>query len=155
MVYAPAHVALAVAAAWWYLLKTIKFCEVIKMAVSHGGARPNSGRKPQSETVKKVDAKLKNAGILPLEMRLKVARKLWADATDAEGEITDMAKAKEAADFAEPAMQFTSTRLQAVAHTGSDGSPIDFRISHAKESLMRKLGGFEADGSEEADRRPN
>lgn len=117
------------------------------MANGRGGARQGAGRKPQSESIRKVAPQVINAGILPLEMRLKVARKLWADATDAEGEITDMDKAKEAADFAESAMQFTSARLQAIEHSGPEGGPIDHRIHNAKASVARKLAGRGSDGA--------
>lgn len=112
------------------------------MAEGHGGARPNSGRKPQSESVKKVDPKVINAGILPLEMRLRVARKIWAEATDDAGEITDLEKAKEAADFAESAMQYTSARLQSTVFTGPGGGPIDVRLTDARSELQRKLAGL-------------
>lgn len=100
-----------------------------------GGARPGAGRKPLSKQLKKIDPKLINAGVLPLEMYLRVSRHLWSEATDPEtGAIKDIAKAKEAAEFAEPALAFTSNRLQAVAHTHAnpDGSP----IKNGSESVL-------------------
>lgn len=115
------------------------------MAEGHGGNRPNAGRKPQSETVKKVDPKVINAGILPLEMRLRVARKLWAEATDADGEIKDIDKAKAAADFAESAMQYTSPRLQSTVFSGPGGGPIDVRMMNARNDLALKLAGSESE----------
>jgi hypothetical protein len=96
------------------------------MADGHGGARPNSGRKLQSANIRKVDPAVINAGILPLEMRLKVARKMWAEAVDAEGEIVDLEKAQAAANFAEPALPYTSPRLNSVEHSGPDGGAIEF-----------------------------
>lgn len=113
------------------------------MAEGHGGMRPNSGRKPQSASVKKVDPKVINAGILPLEMRLRVARKIWDDATDKAGAIIDLAKAKEAADFAESAMQYTSARLQSTVFTGAGGGPIDVRLTDARSQLQRKLASLQ------------
>jgi hypothetical protein len=109
-----------------------------------GGKREGAGRKRGSTTVKKVDAKVINAGILPLEMRLRVARKLWADAVDADGEIVDLPKAKEAADFAESAMQYTSARLQATTLSGPGGAPIDVRLTDARSELQRKLAGLQS-----------
>lgn len=106
---------------------------------AHGGRRPGSGRKPQSKNLKKVDPKVINAGILPLEMRLRVARKLWDDATDDAGEITDLPKAKEAADFAESAMQYTSAKLQSTVFSGPGGGPIDVRLTDARTELAGKL----------------
>lgn len=88
-----------------------------------GGARPGAGRKPLSKQLKKIDPKIINGGVLPLEMMLKVSRHLWAEATDKKGKIIDLAKAKEAATFAEPAMAFTSNRLQSVTHLTPPGTP--------------------------------
>jgi hypothetical protein len=109
------------------------------MAGQNGGRRPGAGRKPLSKTVKRVSPEVINAGILPLEMRLRVSRKMWAEACDEAGEITDLDKAKAAADFALPAMAFTSPSLKAVEHSGPNGGPIDHRILSAKESLAGKL----------------
>jgi hypothetical protein len=39
---------------------------------------------------------------------------MWAEAVDEAGEITDLARAKAAAEFAEPAMRFTSPTLSAI-----------------------------------------
>lgn len=111
------------------------------MANGHGGTRPGSGRKPQSETIRKVDPEIINAGILPLEMRLRVSRHLWAEAIDGEGKIIDLAKAKEAAEFAEPALRYTSPALATVAHTGPQGGPIEVsqidKINRDLQELMR------------------
>lgn len=111
------------------------------MANGHGGTRPGSGRKPQSETIRKVDPEIINAGILPLEMRLRVARHMWAEAVDDTGKIIDLEKAKEAANFGEAALRYTSPSLATVAHTGANGGPIEVnqidKINRDLQELMR------------------
>ncbi len=103
-----------------------------------GGARPGAGRKPGSPTVKRRSPDI-DKGILPLEMRLRVARQIWAEAIDDDGEITDMAKAKEAAAFAEPLLAYTSPRLSSIEHSGPLGGPIEHRMRDAKNDLASKL----------------
>jgi hypothetical protein len=109
------------------------------MAGSHGGARPGAGRKRQSANLRKLTPEVINAGILPLEMRLRVSRHMWAEACDEQGEIKDIEKAKAAAEFATPALAFTSPSLKAIEHSGPNGGPIDHRITAAKASLAGKL----------------
>jgi hypothetical protein len=114
----------------------------------YGGRREGAGRKPLSETVKKVDAKIINAGILPLEMRLRVARHMWAEAVEVDQEtgetkITDLAKAKEAADFAEPALPYTSNRLATMIHTGPSGGAIEHKhevVDDVRGLIREELG---------------
>lgn len=98
-----------------------------------GGARKGAGRKPHSLTIKKIDPAVINAGILPLEMRLRVARKMWAEAVNEVGEIADLDKAKAAADFAEAALPYTSNRLATMIHTGPNGGAIEH--SHRHEAI--------------------
>jgi hypothetical protein len=114
------------------------------MAGKNGGARPGAGRPKLSLTVKKVDPKIINAGILPLEMRLRVARHMWAEATETDVEtgevkIVDVAKAKEAADFAEAALPYTSNRLATMVHVGAAGGAIQHDHSHSAADEARKI----------------
>lgn len=122
--------------------------------MAHGGARPGAGR-PQGATAKKtqeIAAKAANEGITPLEVSLSLMRHYWEKATDAAGKIIDESLAEKADAAGERAKPYIHPRLSAVAHSGPNGGPIDFRISHAKDSLTRKLIAFEPDASEEADR---
>lgn len=113
-----------------------------------GGYRPGSGRKKGSTTVKKVDPSVINAGVLPLEMRLRVARHMWAeavqvDAKTGESKIIDLAKAKEAADFAEPALPYTSNRLATMVHTGPGGGPIEHKhevVDEVRDLIRTETG---------------
>lgn len=110
------------------------------MASARGGRRPGSGRKKGSSTVRRMSKEI-DKGILPLDMRLRVSRAMWAEAVDEEGEIVDMDKAKAAADFAEPCLPYTSPRLSSIEHSGPGGGPIDARIMTARDELARKLSG--------------
>lgn len=123
-----------------------------------GGARPGAGRPKGSVTVRKsVDPAVVNAGILPLEMRLRVARHLWAEATETNQEtgevkITDLDKAKQAADFAEAALPYTSNRLATMIHTGPDGGAIKHDHTHVAAEVdamlaAEGLGGSKRDGA--------
>jgi hypothetical protein len=62
------------------------------------------------------------AGILPLEMILATGRRMWADAVDANGNIVSLKLAKKAATFCAPALPYTSSRLQALAHSVVPGN---------------------------------
>lgn len=118
------------------------------MAGKNGGARPGAGRPKLSVTVKKVDPKIINAGILPLEMRLRVARHMWDEAAklDEDGNwvITNLDKAKAAAEFAEPALPYTSNRLSTVVHTGPSGGAVEHThdvSAEVAELIREELGG--------------
>ena len=117
------------------------------MADGRGGRREGAGRKPQSVTIKRVSPAVLNAGILPLEMRLQVSRQLWSEAVDQDGAIIDMAKAKEAADFAESCLRYTSPSLSSIEHSGPLGGPIEHRMRDAKNDLQSKLARL---GAQEA-----
>ena len=114
-----------------------------------GGARPGAGRPKGSITLKKVDPKVLNAGILPLEMRLRVARYLWGEATetaeDGEIKIKDLAKAKEAADFAEPALPYTSNRLATLMHVGPNGGAIEHDHKHEHSLVVAAVDAMIAE----------
>lgn len=109
--------------------------------MARGGARPGAGRPQGAVSVKKVDPEVIAAGLLPLEMILTTARAMWAEAVDAAGKITDFAKAKEAAKFAEPALQYTSAKLSSIAHTGPAGGPVEIdvqaKIDREVDELMK------------------
>lgn len=107
----------------------------------NGGARPGAGRKKGSRAVRKVPAATINAGILPLEMRLITARKMWAEAVDESGEIANMAKAKEAAEFAKEALPYTSPRLNAIQHTGANGGPIQ-TTDATRQNIVAKVAAL-------------
>lgn len=92
-----------------------------------GGRREGAGRKKGeadkvTRALRESAAKAATEGVTPLEMRLSVARHLWREATDVRGVIIDMDKAKEAAEFAEPALAYTSPRLNAIQGNGPDGA---------------------------------
>jgi hypothetical protein len=75
-------------------------------------------------------------------MILATARAMWAEAVDAKGQIVDMAKAKEAASFAEPALQYTSAKLTSIALAGPKGDgPVELdvkaKLKREIEELMR------------------
>lgn len=112
------------------------------MADGHGGAREGSGRKPGASTVKRIDPAVVNAGVLPLEMRLRLARHIWSQAIDETGKITDEKKAREACDIAEPALQFTSPRLASIAHSGPAGGAVEIdhrlKIDEAIDALIAR-----------------
>lgn len=97
------------------------------MTDHRGGKRANAGRKHGSKTKNRRSPEI-DGGILPLEMRLRLARHIWAQAVDADGNITDEKRAMEANAIAEPAMRFTSPMMSSIAHTGHLGGPI--RIDH-------------------------
>lgn len=124
-------------------LKLINLFQLSPMAGKNGGARRGAGRKPHSITVKKVDPKIINAGILPLEMRLRVARHMWDEAAtqsqDGTWAIKDLDKAKAAADFAEAALPYTSNRLAVMMHTGADGGAIKHDHSHEVVDEVRGM----------------
>lgn len=109
-----------------------------------GGKREGAGRKPQSKTIRKVRPEVINAGILPLEMRLRVSRKMWADAVDRAGEITDLAKAKDAAEFAKEALPYTSSRLNSIQHTGANGGPIE-TVDKSKQDIVARVAALLAE----------
>lgn len=129
--------------------------------MAHGGARPGAGRpegQPGLATTKKtkeIATQAVREGVTPLEVSLILMRHYWTKATDTAGNIVDEVMAEKADAAGERAKPYLHPRLAAVAHSGPNGGPIDFRISHAKESLARKLIAFEADGSEEVDSLPN
>lgn len=112
-----------------------------------GGKRPGAGRKPQSKMIKKVDPAVINAGILPLEARLLVFRKMWAEAVDTAGEIINLVKAKEAAEFGEAAMQYTSAKLQSVFMSAPNGGPVEH-----KHTVISEVDAMIADEMKRAGR---
>lgn len=115
-----------------------------------GGKREGAGRKKGSVTIKRIDPEIIHGGTLPLEMRLKVARHLWAEATEAdengEVKITDLDKAKQAADFAEPALPYTSNRLATITHTGPNGGAIEHNHSGVLEEVRALIAREKAKG---------
>jgi hypothetical protein len=117
------------------------------MSKPRGGKRPGSGRKAGSKTVNRRSAEI-DKGVLPLDMRLRVARKMWAEAVDEAGEITDLTKAQAAAEFAEPATRFTSPTLSAIdARLGFDLTKLSDEDLDVLDRISRKAAAALGDRS--------
>ena len=96
-----------------------------------GGARPGSGRKKGSATLKTraiADAAAA-AGITPLEVMINTMRALYDRyqalvAMAPEGTMLDLTLLKDASAIAKDAAPYMHPRLAAIEHTGADGGAI-------------------------------
>ncbi len=95
-----------------------------------GGARPGSGRKKGSATVKtrEIADKAAEQGITPLEFMLQVMRQEPLADLDPSDALKTTVMRFEAAKAAAP---YIHPRLAAVEHTGANGGPIDHSLEVA------------------------
>jgi len=96
-----------------------------------GGARKGAGRKPGSKdkqprvtAVRKFAAEAAKEGLLPADIMLRTARHLYAQATDANGEIVDADMAMSAVAVADKAAPYFNARLASMTVKGDAENPI-------------------------------
>lgn len=104
--------------------------------MARGGARPGAGRKAGTVSAatrrrKEIAEAALEEGVAPLTVMLDTMRALWKQATNAEGEVTNMGKAmqanivaKDAAPYIHP--RLTSVTAQVDAHVTTPKSLNDF-----------------------------
>lgn len=96
-----------------------------------GGARKGAGRpkgvketKPRETAARKFAAEAAKEGLLPAEIMLRTARHLYAQATDADGEITDTEMAMSAVAVADKAAPYFNARLASMTVKGDPENPL-------------------------------
>ena len=96
-----------------------------------GGARKGAGRpkgvkdtKPRETAARKFAAEAAKEGLLPAEIMLRTARHLYAQATDADGEIVDSDMALSAVAVADKAAPYFNARLASMTVKGDPENPL-------------------------------
>jgi len=92
----------------------------------NGGTQHGAGRKPGSANLRtrEIADQAAREGITPLEVQIRTMRALWEKATDKDGKVIDLDKAKEACDVARDAAPYMHPRLAPIDYETGKSVPV-------------------------------